>query len=102
MLKLLVDSTYSTILKIISQYLDINNTQIFVFGSRATGKNRPFSDIDIGIISSRSLDANTQLNIQDELDESDIPYRVDVVDFSKVDNKFKEIALQNIIKLNYD
>ena len=95
-----MDKTYSAILKIISRYLDTKQTQVFVFGSRAVGKNRPFSDVDIGFVSKIPVTSETYFSIIEDLDESDIPYHVDLVDFSKVDDKFKQVALQKIIKLN--
>ena len=71
--------------------------KIFIYGSRARGNFQRFSDLDIGIISQN----NARLpiyDIQDYLNyESEIPFKIDMVDFSITDEKFKQHALQNII-----
>lgn len=95
-----MDKTYSAILFTIGKYLDLNKTKVFIFGSRATNKNRPFSDIDVGVIPANTINSTSYFSIIDELDNSDIPYRVELVDFSTVDDKFKQVALQKVIYLN--
>ena len=71
--------------------------KIFIFGSRVKGNNHRFSDLDIGILPQH----NKRLpiyDIQDYLNyESEIPFKIDIVDFSIADEKFKQHALQNII-----
>jgi len=90
--------TNGTTLQILFRYLDPKDYSIFIFGSRATGKNQKYSDIDIGIEGER-LSAKTFIELQDAFEDSDLPFRVDVVDFSKVSNKFKQVAKQQIIAL---
>lgn len=85
---------------IIRKHLPDPTYKIFVFGSRAEGdKHRKFSDVDIGILGPKSLDSLTEFYIEDDLTESDIPYLVDIVDFSIVSQKFKDIALSATIPL---
>jgi predicted nucleotidyltransferase len=67
------------------------HAKIYLFGSRATGTNSPFSDIDIAI------DAGKQLPITD-IDEANsimaslnIPYKVDIVDFHHISSTMQEI-----------
>lgn len=77
------------------EYLFIQNTvqypieraggKIFIFGSRARGDHRRFSDLDVMVESDKNL---FQLlgKIEDTLIESDFPYKVDLVErrlFSK-------------------
>lgn len=81
--------------KIIFKYLPPREYQIFLFGSRAAGKNRPFSDYDIGVLGPRDLPIQNISLIEEELEESNIPYKVDVVDFNKVRPEFKKVALRH-------
>lgn len=84
---------------IISQFINPSEYKIFIFGSRATGKARKFSDYDIGIIGKNPI-AWEKLSLIDEaFEKSDIPFKVDVVDFSLVSNKFRGTALSKIRKL---
>ena len=91
--------TARTLNTIIRKHLPDPNYQVFVFGSRATNIHRKFSDIDIGISSVIPVPSGVLLNIEEELENSDIPYLVDVVDFSAVSHRFKNYASQQIIPL---
>ncbi len=91
---------YKTIANIVFRYLDPKKDEVFIFGSRATGTHKKFSDIDIGIKSSNP-DLSYKLSCLEEgFEESNIPYRVDVVNFSKTSKNFKEVAKKEIISLN--
>ena len=69
---------------------------IFLFGSRAEHTNSEFSDIDIGLFAEDTLNYDDILIIKNKLANSNIPYKVDIVDFSTVDKSFKNIALRKI------
>lgn len=90
--------TLTVVKQILFKYLDPKNYSFFIFGSRATGKNETYSDIDIGI-EGPTLAAKMKREIEESFEESDLPFRVDIVDFSTVDDKFKEIAKQHTIAL---
>jgi hypothetical protein len=85
--------------KIIGKYIDLKKYDIFIFGSRVDGKARKFSDYDIGILGKKVLPFDKMALIKDELEESDLPYRVDVVDFRLVSKDFREVALLKIKKI---
>ena len=87
--------TEKEIKKIIFKRLSPREYKIFLFGSRAASKNRPFSDYDIGVLGSRALPTQSISLIEEELEESDIPYKVDVVDFYNVRPEFKKVALRH-------
>ena len=92
--------TAAQIKTIIRKHLPDPAYKIFVFGSRAEGdKHRKFSDVDVGILGPTQLEFMTKFNIEEDLENSDIPYLVDVIDFSKVNSKFKEIALSVTIPI---
>ena len=92
--------TIAEIKKILFKFLDPQKDRVFIFGSRAIGGARKFSDIDIGVKSEKQIDSLLLSDIEEAFEESDIPYTVDVVDFSQVSDKFKELAEQKIINLN--
>ncbi len=54
--------------------------QAWVFGSRATGHARPYSDLDILISSPKQLDWQTRVDLTDAFEASALPFRVDVVE----------------------
>lgn len=61
------------------------------------GTHRKYSDIDLGIVGKNPVGSSEFVNIQADLEASDIPFRVDLVDFSKVSDKFKQTALNNAL-----
>ena len=85
--------------RIIYRFLNPKEYQVFVFGSRATGKAKKFSDFDIGILGKKSVPSIAKFLIEEALEESDLPYKVDIVDFSLVSNNFRKVALSKIKRL---
>ena len=71
----------------------------FIFGSWAQGNNREYSDIDLGILGSIKLPPSRIVKIKNDLEDSNLPYRVDLIDFSTVSDKFKNSARQKVINL---
>lgn len=85
--------------KIIARNLDLSEYRLFLFGSRASGKNAEYSDFDIGIIGKKPLPSSLKINIEGDLEDSDIPVKVDIVDFHQIPEKFKKIAFFHKIDL---
>jgi predicted nucleotidyltransferase len=56
----------------------------WVFGSRATGRARPYSDLDILISSPAPLDWRARADLQDAFEASNLPFRVDVVEEARL------------------
>lgn len=67
--------TVATIHAILARHPEVERAVLY--GSRATGMHRPGSDIDLTLLGS-GLDARTCGSIAADLDESDIPYMVDL------------------------
>lgn len=92
--------TIEEIKRILFRHLDPQKHQAFIFGSRAMGSGKKFSDIDIGIISPEKIGAELLGNIREESENSNLPYNIDIVDFNTVSERFRNFALKKIIKLN--
>lgn len=67
--------------------------QVWVFGSRAKGTNRPYSDIDLAIEAAQSIEYSRIIALKDELVESDLNIRVDVVDYQTLNPTFKSLIV---------
>jgi len=76
-----------------------SGSRFFLFGSRAKGTAGEMADIDIGVIPAMDLQDELKV-IQDEIEQSFVPYSVDLVDFSKISESFKQQALKKIIPWN--
>ncbi len=72
---------------------------VFLFGSRADNEDAGMSDIDIGIIEKKNkrLSVELKLSILEALEESIIPFTIDLVDFSTVSPDFKKVAMQKVV-----
>jgi len=69
--------------------------QVWAFGSRVTGTNKDYSDLDLAIIADAPLDITTSANLSDAFSQSDLPYKVDLVEWATTSETFR-----NIIQLN--
>jgi len=83
----------------VRKYLPAADFKIFIFGSRALDLHRPFSDVDLGILGPKMIPGNILIRIEEELENSRIPYEIDVVDLKRVSNQFRSLALKKVIYL---
>ena len=72
------------------------NAHIYLFGSRARGEATAFSDIDIAIESPASIQKKLAW-VRLAIEESLIPFNVDVVDLSKAPYLKKVIQQEGIL-----
>ncbi len=84
--------------EIVLKQIDTTQFKVFLFGSRAYGNSRFNSDIDIGLWGSVRVPVKLKLAIEEALEESVVPFNVDIVDFSLVDDIFKKFALEKIVE----
>ena len=61
---------------------------MWAFGSRATGKAKDTSDLDLAVIGEAPLDSKTFVALRDAFSESNIPYKVDVENWAITSGKF--------------
>ncbi len=74
--------------------------KFYVFGSRASSKAKKFSDLDLCFF--EAIPNHELLNIEEAFEESDLPYKVDLVDGNKCDPEFRKIIERNMIGLDYN
>jgi predicted nucleotidyltransferase len=65
--------------------------RVWVFGSRATGRAKPMSDLDLAIEDGQSLSLIELGGLAEAFEESDLPMKVDVVDLSQASPAFRRI-----------
>src|SRR5581483_669005 len=64
--------------------------RVVLFGSRASGKARPRSDFDIGVIGGKPLPVKVFYEIDDMLENLPTLYRIDWVDLNKAAPSLRE------------
>ena len=77
------------------------DTRVWVFGSRATWKTKRSSDLDLAIDAGRKLSKQENMNLANEFDESDLPYKVDIVDMRNLSETFKKIVERDRVELDW-
>lgn len=60
--------------------------QVVLFGSRAMGNYKPFSDVDITLIG-KELSHDDLIRLYTDVNESLLPYKFDISIFCKINNK---------------
>ena len=83
----------TTIINIVSKHLP--KAKIYLFGSRARKDHSSESDIDIALDSNKKIESYTLSLIKEEIEESTIPYTVDVVDVHSISEDLKKQILKD-------
>ena len=67
---------------------------VWAFGSRIKDKAKPYSDLDLAVICDQALPWSVQASLAEDFSESDLPFRVDVVDWAVASESFRQIIQQ--------
>ena len=65
--------------------------EVRAFGSRVSWTARETSDLDLAVISDEPLDISSLVELKEDFTQSNLPFRVDVVDWSTVSEGFRKI-----------
>lgn len=76
-------------LSIVQAILKQYDYSFFVFGSRITEKAKRFSDLDL--VYFENIPNSIILKLEEDFEESNLPYTVDLVNYNKCDSTFQEI-----------
>ncbi|MBF0860214.1 nucleotidyltransferase domain-containing protein [Gluconobacter sp. LMG 31484] len=77
----------------------VPDRDVRAFGSRVTGKAKPFSDLDLAIMGDEPLSLETRAQLEEAFSASDLPWKVDVLDWAQADANFKRIISNSWIVL---
>ena len=61
------------------------------FGSRVKGNKKSYSDLDLALISDTRIPDSLMSELSECFAESDLPYRVDLIDLHTVSGEFREL-----------
>ena len=78
-------------------FLEDENVRVVLFGSRARGDFASTSDVDVGIIPKDGFDRKKLTLLREQVEGLNIPYKVEIVDFSAVSEKFKGMASKEAV-----
>ena len=83
--------------RILREVLGEHGVRVYLFGSWARGEATPISDIDLAIESHVPLPPGTLARLRERLEESRVPYRVEVVELNDVDPAFRQRILKECV-----
>ncbi len=88
-----VEIKYLSMIKsILSQH--VPEYQVWVFGSRVTGKASVYSDLDLVLIGNKKLDRCCMEELKSAFSESDVPFKVDVADWHDMPDWLQKAILE--------
>ncbi len=92
---------YDLFLQLVVAPLRVANAKVFIFGSRARGKHHPFSDIDVLYVRSTAdrPSAIEIANIQEAVEESQLPIKIDIVAEEDLAKSYREQALKEKVEI---
>ena len=96
----LTEKELEIVVSILKKYA--SGLEILIFGSRHTGNTHPHSDLDIALRGNTQIDILVLADIRDAFQESNLPFRVDIVDFNRICPDFQEIILASSTPLEID
>ncbi len=88
------------IISIIKSVTGLDNCPVYLYGSRIQGKSVKYSDVDIAIdYNGDFLPDNIKVNISSLLENSLLPYTVDIIDINAVSPVFKAKIEKDFVRL---
>lgn len=67
----------------------------YAFGSRVRGTNKLFSDLDLLYI--ESIPIKILINIEEDFEESDLPFKVDLISWNEISDNFKQLIKNDLV-----
>lgn len=69
--------------------------EVRAFGSRVTGAAKDYSDLDLAVLSPEPVPTTTWIQLKEDFSESNLPYRVDILEWNALPESFKQVILKN-------
>jgi len=78
-----------TIKRILAEY--VGDCEVRAFGSRVARRGKDHSDLDLAVVARGKMERRTKMLLREAFEESDLPFRVDVIDYNAVSDEFRTI-----------
>lgn len=77
----------------------VPDRKVLAFGSRATWTAKDYSDLDLVIMGEEPLPRSIRSALEEELVESALPFRVDIVDWTLVEEYIRRLICEHAVTL---
>lgn len=65
--------------------------EVRAFGSRVKGRAKPYSDLDLAVMTTQPLPLAQEAALKEAFDESSLPFKVDVLDWAATAPHFQQL-----------
>ncbi len=72
------------------------DTTVYVYGSRAKGRARRMSDLDLALCAQDPIPSEIMADLAEAFDESDLPWKVDLIDWATTSDRFRAIIAPDL------
>jgi putative type I restriction modification system, specificity protein len=72
---------------------------VWAFGSRVKGTAKPYSDLDLAVVGNTPLSWAELVGLADDFSNSDLPWKVDIVDWANTSEAFRKIISAGKIEI---
>jgi predicted nucleotidyltransferase len=69
--------------------------EVRIFGSRATGRAKPCSDLDLVVMGEEKISDLSLADVAHAFEESDLPFRVDVIHWADAPASLREAIVRS-------
>lgn len=84
----LADSHLQILRRILENH--VPDCEGWAFGSRICGRAKPFSDLDLAIVSPQGVSVRRLALLAEAFEESDLPIRIDILNWQTTSPSFQE------------
>ena len=94
----LIDRHLDFVKETLKRHIKNPDAKFYIFGSRAKGKYREYSDVDIAI-DCPGMTLDEKLRLDSDFENYTFPYEVDIVYLNTVKDYFKNLIKDDLIEL---
>lgn len=88
----ITETQLAIVQKILAEQLP--TIKVWAFGSRIKGSAKPYSDLDLALLTQIPLTIRQQRQLEEAFSDSDLPFKVDLIDWASCSESFKHIILE--------
>lgn len=71
--------------------------EVWAFGSRVDGTAKAYSDLDLVLVGPAATDQSVLSRLTEAFQESDLPFRVDLLDWHRISASFREVIMSRYL-----
>ena len=89
----LASNDWEELLRVLRE--QVPDLEVWAFGSRVKGTAKPYSDLDLALITVQPMTLHQLADIEEAFSQSDLPIKVDLLDWAAASPGFKAMVEQS-------